>query len=842
MAYQMVARKLADCEAQIDLASLADSHTSNNYELRKKHFPQTVIAIHEIVESKLYKARKPSLEAYFKDRFAISRAQVYRFMDSALVLQSLDNVDPVPCRERQCRAIKKVTRTRNHRLLLWLEVLGKYGKISADSVTSTQIEQLWKDMVRRRVVDPLEAADDDFPGVIPPSSAEPNFLRNAQPVDLSHHHHLHHHHHQQQQHLGMGYEAGSSVAGSAGALIAPPFPNMASSSSSSSSSSSAHQQDYVFLGGSGNASGAAASMDASLSADSLPPARPRRSTRKRTRTAYNDYEQDEDAMAAALGDDGDNTPGDFDYSYNPDNVASLDDEGRDVAAFLAGQWAASSASQTAENTPTSSPAHGVSAEMKAYASIAATTAASTALERTLVANRRQSLKQEMLRQQQQQQQPPPQQQLRQQSEGGLVFSDPSTDSTLDASGIYTITTPPPTNVSVSLPTSTAAMYTQPFVTTMSSPPGFVFAHTADGSRYLPKPPLDNGAPLSSFQPLQHASISSQQQQQQQQQQAHDNPYYATSMPFSSYSMSDANTDSLSMPFETFHPYAPSSSYSSFLSTTAAPSTVTTAAVGAAGSSLLYGSTAPGHAIAGALSSPTSMYSVPSPVQTPDMSYAHTAHRAAHSRKRSYSQHQMNSESNGPTFSNETAVSHLAAADSTSSAAEQDRKRRRSAPESFQLAPPHQSVVGDVSPSLGARSSLASALTSTLTINGEPSGAIGGRRLSEVSTAATTASVADAGSPSFPALPRQLPPLPPLPSHTATASHADSLRLPTVPPPTSYSIMTPSASPGATLPSLTAELHGTPHFVPSVPGDDFDNAGGSLPAVTEPTAVAPATQE
>ena len=54
---------------------------------KQKRFKRTVMSIHAIVTHKLYKAKSSSLELYFKDSWNISRAQVYRFLDSAWVLK-----------------------------------------------------------------------------------------------------------------------------------------------------------------------------------------------------------------------------------------------------------------------------------------------------------------------------------------------------------------------------------------------------------------------------------------------------------------------------------------------------------------------------------------------------------------------------------------------------------------------------------------------------------------------------------------------------------------------------------------------------------------------------------
>jgi len=73
-------------ENRIDLRIL---HHVSQDELSRKaaKFKRTVMAVHAIVTQKLYKSRSSSLETYFRDSWKISRAQVYRFLDCALVLK-----------------------------------------------------------------------------------------------------------------------------------------------------------------------------------------------------------------------------------------------------------------------------------------------------------------------------------------------------------------------------------------------------------------------------------------------------------------------------------------------------------------------------------------------------------------------------------------------------------------------------------------------------------------------------------------------------------------------------------------------------------------------------------
>lgn len=50
-------------------------------------FVATMTAVRDIVTQKLYKSKGKTLEAYFRERWNVSRPQVYRFIDCAIVLQ-----------------------------------------------------------------------------------------------------------------------------------------------------------------------------------------------------------------------------------------------------------------------------------------------------------------------------------------------------------------------------------------------------------------------------------------------------------------------------------------------------------------------------------------------------------------------------------------------------------------------------------------------------------------------------------------------------------------------------------------------------------------------------------
>ncbi|KAI8824084.1 uncharacterized protein EV422DRAFT_305975 [Fimicolochytrium jonesii] len=75
-------------EQRIDLKVLHHLNKDNNRQ-KQKRFKRTVTAVHSIVTHKLYKSKASSLETYFRDAWKISRAQVYRFLDCAIILKVL---------------------------------------------------------------------------------------------------------------------------------------------------------------------------------------------------------------------------------------------------------------------------------------------------------------------------------------------------------------------------------------------------------------------------------------------------------------------------------------------------------------------------------------------------------------------------------------------------------------------------------------------------------------------------------------------------------------------------------------------------------------------------------
>ncbi|KAL2919590.1 hypothetical protein HK105_200502 [Polyrhizophydium stewartii] len=135
-----------------------------DHQSRVRKFRRTVLAVHEIVSKKLYRHKTSNLEAYFRDAWRISRAQ------------QLDGFSELPCRERLCRSLKRLAKSRSEMRLLWERVLQRVRDEQA-SLTSTIIESIWKELLRDNLVSGLADPNDPIIDELPPDedavAAEP---------------------------------------------------------------------------------------------------------------------------------------------------------------------------------------------------------------------------------------------------------------------------------------------------------------------------------------------------------------------------------------------------------------------------------------------------------------------------------------------------------------------------------------------------------------------------------------------------------------------------------------------------------------------------------------------
>jgi hypothetical protein len=113
---------------------------------RSNRFRDTVLAVHEIIDKKLYKQKNLSIEAYFKQFWNISRAQAYRLFNCGIILRELAECPIPPNRERYCRILKQLVKTKAERLELWNRVLTAVNN-QDQLINSTIITNAYNDML-----------------------------------------------------------------------------------------------------------------------------------------------------------------------------------------------------------------------------------------------------------------------------------------------------------------------------------------------------------------------------------------------------------------------------------------------------------------------------------------------------------------------------------------------------------------------------------------------------------------------------------------------------------------------------------------------------------------------
>ncbi|KAJ3417167.1 hypothetical protein HDV05_006373 [Chytridiales sp. JEL 0842] len=147
----------------IEGASSSDNIFGEAAEMSVKdvRFIETVRALQTIVDGRLYKVHQGTLKDYFKTRWNISRAQVYRLFDCGLVIRTLEPHFPphhLPTRERLCRILKQLGKTPMGMRILWASVLVHSGVVGV-LPTSTVIQSVCESHFGGEVLDLYDASD-----------------------------------------------------------------------------------------------------------------------------------------------------------------------------------------------------------------------------------------------------------------------------------------------------------------------------------------------------------------------------------------------------------------------------------------------------------------------------------------------------------------------------------------------------------------------------------------------------------------------------------------------------------------------------------------------------------
>jgi hypothetical protein len=148
--------ELKVAEQSIDFSNKNFSREIYIYHKKQEKFKNTVMGVHTIVSKKLYRLSDLTLEEYFRNRWKISRAQVYRFLDAAEVLKQLEDFTFLPSHELLCRTLKQHAKCTEHIKILWKTVLNKVDD-HLTSINSSLISNTWLELVKQGVVIPLPA-------------------------------------------------------------------------------------------------------------------------------------------------------------------------------------------------------------------------------------------------------------------------------------------------------------------------------------------------------------------------------------------------------------------------------------------------------------------------------------------------------------------------------------------------------------------------------------------------------------------------------------------------------------------------------------------------------------
>ncbi|KAG4098852.1 hypothetical protein H8356DRAFT_1424409 [Neocallimastix lanati (nom. inval.)] len=117
----------------------------STYIEKQKKFKSLVKSVQYHLESKEYKKEGYSFDEYVKMKWNISKAQAYRYLISAKVLDQLEDFEIQPSYERLCRSLNSLAKTTPQIKLLWKTILEKFGN-TPDNISSIFVTKVWKEL------------------------------------------------------------------------------------------------------------------------------------------------------------------------------------------------------------------------------------------------------------------------------------------------------------------------------------------------------------------------------------------------------------------------------------------------------------------------------------------------------------------------------------------------------------------------------------------------------------------------------------------------------------------------------------------------------------------------
>ncbi|ORX88071.1 hypothetical protein BCR32DRAFT_288824 [Anaeromyces robustus] len=117
----------------------------NIYISKQRKFKSLVKSVQRSLKSKEYKQHGYSFDEFIKKRWNISKAQAYRYLISAKVLDQLEEFDIQPSYERLCRSLYNYAKTPQQMKLLWGTILKK-ARSRPDCINSSHVTKIWKEL------------------------------------------------------------------------------------------------------------------------------------------------------------------------------------------------------------------------------------------------------------------------------------------------------------------------------------------------------------------------------------------------------------------------------------------------------------------------------------------------------------------------------------------------------------------------------------------------------------------------------------------------------------------------------------------------------------------------
>jgi len=112
---------------------------------KQKAFKTLVKDVQKSLQAKEYKELNQSFEGFIKSKWNISKAQAYRFLISAKVIDQLEEFEIQPCYERICRSLYNCAKTPKQMKLLWGSTLNAAGN-RPDTINSSHVKKMWKEL------------------------------------------------------------------------------------------------------------------------------------------------------------------------------------------------------------------------------------------------------------------------------------------------------------------------------------------------------------------------------------------------------------------------------------------------------------------------------------------------------------------------------------------------------------------------------------------------------------------------------------------------------------------------------------------------------------------------